>query len=166
MRTFICPPSRPRGSQRKMDWLLKPGRPSRQSVRTTGHQCPQCRRWFFGNHMDQTFCTVACWLVWLREHARRAICPACHQKFNPRPTGRGTLQRCCSRRCAGLSARGPSNRHWKHGRYAKPILAPSEIIPEAPTRKRFMRQKPVPSVHNRDNSAALMPTGRDTPIPS
>jgi hypothetical protein len=130
MRTFTRPPARRVGQPAKsFDWLVKPGRPYRRSIRTTGHQCRLCRAWFYTNHVSQTFCTVACWLEWLRAHSRRAVCPVCKCEFRPRMTPRG-LQKRCSRRCYGISICGPTHANWKHGRYAKP--SPEQIQSEIP----------------------------------
>ena len=140
MTTFTNPGHRPAGcSTRGYDFLIQPGRPQKKNVRCQTHRCPICRRYFFTNHEKQTFCSVPCWLTWLREHSRRAICPACKREFNPHRTGRGGVQRCCSRRCAGFFSRGLTNSHWKHGRYALSI--PAEIQPETPIRKRRMGTK-------------------------
>ena len=139
MRTFTCPPSRRTGQVLKnLDWLVKPGRPFRQSVRTTGHRCLICDRWFFSNHIRQRFCTWQCWCAWLRAHSRRSVCQECKQEFAQRKTPRGIQVR-CSRRCYGLSIRGPAHPRWKHGKYVKP--KPVEIVPEGPVRKRFARRK-------------------------
>ena len=140
MTTFENPGCRRVGTcYNGYDGLKQPGRRYPKNIRCQGHQCPICRRWFYTNHEKQTFCSVACWYQWLREHSRRAICPACKCNFNPHRTGRGGLQRCCSRRCAGFYARGSTNSLWKHGRYALPI--PAEIQPEAPIRKHRMGTK-------------------------
>lgn len=140
MTVFENPGSRPVGcSSRGCDYLIQPCRPRKKNVRCQAHRCPVCLRYFYTNHEFQTFCSVTCWLIFRREHSRRARCPVCTREFNPRPTGRGGVQRCCSRRCAGFFARGPGNVHWKNGRYALPV--PTEIQPAALLTKRRMRQK-------------------------
>lgn len=123
----------------RFDFLLKPGQKTKIPVRSQDHQCSVCRRWFYTNHEKQKYCSVACWRQYLKARSRRAACPVCRVEFTPRATGRGTLQKCCSRYCAGIHARGPTNPHWHHGRYALPI--PTEVAPQPRVSKRHARKK-------------------------
>lgn len=93
-----------------------------QKVRPTAEYGPRpclvCRQWIRVKvHVGrvQRYCSVACFEIGRRKHAKTLVCPSCDQTFMPKRVRGGQQQRCCSRSCA---------RYWASGQQRNPHPVP------------------------------------------